>query len=749
MPDKLAFNTPNLNSTLGNIASSSQAMVAILSTLPTPTQNYYNNVVGPALIPTAAPGLTKGQTLWAALGLESLSSPQASGLNPSNMHEVNTDFDPTYHANELLVEGQWHQHINEWLESTLVAGYQHAGVDSQQSYYNTVGNPIYYSGAQQIALINAMAAYPGGGVYFNSAPASNFSLIHPTAVGGGIYTLSIPVSAYDAGNAGSQGGKISHYSSLNSGSDESSGSDVQKSVELRFNSNLSGPLNFMLAGYYLSYNDTTDYWVSAPQLDYASLMIGAMAFPVTNLTGLGANQPISSPVPLAVAPAAYHNAETYSLTSQAVFGEVYYDALPDTLKFTLGLRYTADDKRLTARTTLYNAFVPVGTTNVDSPVPFISNAAAGNGGLNGAEPFSTVLTKNTAMTGRFVVHYTPKLSFTDETLVYASAARGYKAGGANPALPASAPTSLNTYMPEYVNAYELGTKNTLLDGTLQANMDVWYYNYKNLQVATIVDQDSVNQNINATMWGLEGEFLWAPTDRWQFNLSAANNHSDIGNNALANPRNPTNGDPNATVIKDLGSAETCVVTHDAGFPVWSAVAAATPVPVVPGPVPTPGVADSGFSSCSHIPAVIAALPLIAPALAGHYHFFANGEPVNLKGNSLQNMPDASLGIGGQYTLPVSGGYSLTTRVDVYWQASMWGTIYNEAPIDKIQSYFISNAQVQLNAPNAKWYVRAFVNNMFDKTYVTGMYVSDPATGAFTNEFVGEPRTFGIVLGTKL
>ena len=36
------------------------------------------------------------------------------------------------------------------------------------------------------------------------------------------------------------------------------------------------------------------------------------------------------------------------------------------------------------------------------------------------------------LTGRAVANWTPKLDFTDQTLVYASYAHGYKAGGANP-----------------------------------------------------------------------------------------------------------------------------------------------------------------------------------------------------------------------------------------------------------------------------------------------------------------------------
>jgi len=40
----------------------------------------------------------------------------------------------------------------------------------------------------------------------------------------------------------------------------------------------------------------------------------------------------------------YHNENSESLQSNAVFGEAYYTAIPDTLNFTAGLRYTEDTK---------------------------------------------------------------------------------------------------------------------------------------------------------------------------------------------------------------------------------------------------------------------------------------------------------------------------------------------------------------------------------------------------------------------
>ena len=105
--------------------------------------------------------------------------------------------------------------------------------------------------------------------------------------------------------------------------------------------------------------------------------------------------------------------------------------------------------------------------------------------------------------------------------------------------------------PEGIDAFEVGTKNTLADGTLQANLTAWYYNYEGLQVSSIIDNTSVNQNIDAHLWGVEGEFFYAPDDNWQFDLNFGTNNSSIGSNVnLVDPRNPTGGRSDVVLIKD-------------------------------------------------------------------------------------------------------------------------------------------------------------------------------------------------------
>jgi D-methionine transport system permease protein len=71
-------------------------------------------------------------------------------------------------------------------------------------------------------------------------------------------------------------------------------------------------------------------------------------------------------------------------------------------------------------------------------------------------------------TGRFNIDWKPDFSFTDDSLLYFSYARGYKAGGVNPPCSASvfASCPAPTFAPEFVDSFEVGSKNTLMGGAM-------------------------------------------------------------------------------------------------------------------------------------------------------------------------------------------------------------------------------------------------------------------------------------------
>ena len=81
-------------------------------------------------------------------------------------------------------------------------------------------------------------------------------------------------------------------------------------------------------------------------------------------------------------------------------------------------------------------------------------------------------------TGRFGFDLKP--GWFDDSTLYAFYSRGYKAGGFNPPLDRSLPQFAGTpevYEPEFVNAFEIGSKNVLAGGRVQANLTAFYYQY--------------------------------------------------------------------------------------------------------------------------------------------------------------------------------------------------------------------------------------------------------------------------------
>ena len=126
---------------------------------------------------------------------------------------------------------------------------------------------------------------------------------------------------------------------------------------------------------------------------------------------------------------------------------------------------------------------------------------------------------------------------------------------------------------------------------------------------------------------------------------------------------------------------------------------------------------------------------------------SSGVPVDIKGSQLPQAPQYKFSVGAQYTHEFGDGMSLVPRVDVSYQGESFGSIFNDN-INRIQPYEIVNAQIQLNGRDERWYVRGFVQNLFDSDAVTGLYVTDQSSGLFTNIFTLDPRRYGIAIGAK-
>ena len=137
--------------------------------------------------------------------------------------------------------------------------------------------------------------------------------------------------------------------------------------------------------------------------------------------------------------------------------------------------------------------------------------------------------------------------FADDTLVYASYNRGFKSGGFNIA------TLTNPgYLPEKLDAYEVGLKTSMLDNDLQLNLSGFYYDYTNLQVATFVGITQVTTNgAAAKLYGLDLDFRARLTGSLRLSGALEWMHTKFTDydNAVISAPNPAGG-----VILSAGSA---------------------------------------------------------------------------------------------------------------------------------------------------------------------------------------------------
>jgi iron complex outermembrane receptor protein len=548
----------------------------------------------------------------------------------------------------------------------------------------------------------------------------------------------------------------------------------QASQEIRLASNFSGPLNFSVGGNYLRYKTVEDYYVffnllsawmqiadgSGPgdythcHPEYPNALpyvispepaytiyngvktAASSAFGCTNVFfGGGAVYPTYiDPNPLSQINGLGHNyfrsENPYDLTSYAGFGEVYYQLAPD-LKLTGGLRWTDDQK------TFYDIPSWVFLAGGGYPVQGVVNQ------------------QWREWTGRAVANWTPKLDFTDQTLVYASYSRGYKGGGANPPTPEtdftggqSSVTHPATFAPEFVNAYELGTKNTLLDGGITLNGDVFYYDYKGYQISQIVDRTSINLNFDAKVKGAELEAMWEPVPGLKFNFAGGyeDTRVDSGQSAI-DLMDRTAGNPNWIVVKPYPSDTSNCILPPAAI---KQILLVDDFPDIFGrgldgacdAAYHPGVGLVAFSQGEDKDAFAAAgFDPSDPQLNKEIN---NGEGFakDLGGNELPNAPHFTTSLGGEYTMPVSEDWAATLHSDFYWQSQSFARIFNDRPYDKLRGY--SNVNIALILTSASgWQVMGYLKNVFDTTAITGAFLNSDDTALTTNVFVTDPRLFGV------
>ena len=707
-PDRLGFGTANGDSTLASALSSRQLYA--LSSL----------AAGGALGNFGITDLRPGGDVFAGV------------TQSTDLRRVNVDFTPTYFAEEFQAFGRLEQAFGP-ITFGLTGGYAFNRSDSRQDYTIATANPF---GPEAFARATAAR---------NAFPAS---------VGIPFRNGQFCVSNPDTDLVGQFGGEAYLCDTRSIDFDRSRSRTRQWSGEAKISSAFDGPFNFLLGGIYVDQRSRNgDYFVVSSGLEYGAAVLGAAN------AGNGAF----------LAPPYYVNGiNRYELKSYGIFGEGYLD-ISDRIKLTVGARYSNDKKFVASRSPILSVAGRVGTPDFTQLAAYPTYDA--DPSIASAQPLRVFNVKFDDVTGRAVLDF----KVSDDNLIYASYSRGYKSGGVNPPFNPLAFNAPITFQPENINAFEIGSKNSFGGGTFQLNGSAFYYDYKNLQISRILARTSFNDNTDAEIYGFELESILRPTRALQFNINASYLHTRIKGLNLSDPRDPSGGRSDVTIIKDVQEASNCVlvptgaVSGDSlvrlvhGFLNAATSAANGTALFQPTTTPVPGTnARGAISSCSLLTAAIAgAAPaplqalLAANGLTGRLPFQLDptaatpllpaGVSVDLSGNRLPNAPEYKVSIGAQYTFDFDSGAAVVLRGDYNYTGGFFARPQNLL-IDRIPSFDQINAQIQFTAPDNRFFVRAFVQNLENDDSITGQYLTDPASGLFTNVFTLEPRRYGLAAG---
>ncbi|HEX6859961.1 MAG TPA: TonB-dependent receptor [Caulobacteraceae bacterium] len=679
--------------------------------------------------------------------------PYVSSVQSRDLRVIESTVDPTYRAKNDLGELQISVDIGEHLTLASETSYADDFVYSLQDFnrFNTISGA--WQQPNQFARPGVLTTGPNGGIFCDPQLGCSDRMI------------AVDVSTAKA---------------------------TQFSQEFRLSSNFDGAFNYSVGANFLRADSEDKYYVFINSLSLIMAMpntYGPLSPYVGGITDnreclFNGYEPGDVNIAHAVNGCGYmdpnpiesvndqgHNyflsKNPYKLMSYAVFGEAYYN-FTDALKLTAGLRWTVDKKEAPR--------IPSWLVAIQSY----------------GYPVAEVIEQEwREPTGRLALDWKPDLAFTDETLLYASFAHGYKAGGANPpgyvrvyyadptvaaANIAASATRPKTFDPEFVDAFELGSKNTVLDGAATLNIAAFYYDYKDYQVSEIVDRSAFNRNFDAKVWGIELESEWRPLENLKLGLKVGYEKTRIGDGEQAiDLMDRTAGDSRWMVVRPFPTyASSCIL------PTWLHVGNTINDPSNPELILLGGGPGGSATGCEY-----AYIKGVDPAAAGRSHgregvinYTAwstnpddyaglvwpggvvtdrtypgwdpstapnNGEGIMkpLGGNALPNAPEWTATITADYTIPLPNEWLVTLHTDLHWQAESYWRVFQDNDFSTLDEYFTMNLAAIFTNEEQGWNVMAYIKNVTDETAITGAFLNSDDTGLTTNVFLTEPRLYGL------
>lgn len=393
-----------------------------------------------------------------------------------------------------------------------------------------------------------------------------------------------------------------------------------------------GPLRLMFGGFISRVNDTDIFSIDLPELRF---LFGGGPAPSFG----------TDPIGVDVLGFELGNATTV-VRSRSLFGLASYALLDDKLRITGELRYTSETKDLT----------------------------------NNANMFMEPRFEADFVNPRFTVDY----NVTANTLIYALAAKGTKAGGINGDPGAFGGTPLiaeeKNFDPDTNWTYEIGTKNTFMDGQLILNAAAFYIDWSDQQISIlpttppgVILPDGVSSTpilANAgdvTIKGFEFSGTYSPIEQLVLNFGVSYQDATFGEGVISER-----------------------------------------------------LARRGF--CDDI---------VCPS------------DFDIGGNTLQRSApwQANGGFNWQDEFTLMEGVDYFVQADAAWQAQQF---VSELNIATVEPRTLVNASFGLQADN--WGVRIWARNLLNKEFVSNsFFIAAGATGAEYVPTMGQKRIIGLSL----
>ena len=381
--------------------------------------------------------------------------------------------------------------------------------------------------------------------------------------------------------------------------------------------------------------------------------------------------------------------------SQALYGEMYFDLSENTM-LTVGARY--DD------------FL-VDSSNFNDLVGRQYVARGGNA-YDNPRDIPGMLQKRTVSDTSSSYKLALQHYLSEDVMVYGSYTTATKAGGVN------AGSSSSTYDPEETAVLDFGLKGIFLDGAMLLNMNVFKNDNQGMLLAAIVDDASINYNLDAEITGFEGQMSFFPSETMQIQLSWLKIDNEItSDTSIINYLNPVGGQ----LVAYLGALD---------------------------PNGTGAITGAAFSNGATLfksGGFNCLAPQFAPA-AGLPCPVAQGVPSSLQGNKLPNTADEEYSLSLTQVFPSARGETLA-KLSYRYRSESNSSNFAEARM-AIPDLKVWDLFVRFNPNDDDWYVGMYAKNLADDRQLGFLRTASNLQGGQLYGSFSDPRTFGVQFGTS-